>query len=46
MLYDILMIASIVSMTTAALWASRKISQAVKDGKIRYIGKVKSDGRQ
>ena len=41
MLYDIVMISLIVGLTAGSIWASLKISKASKEGKIRYMGKVR-----
>jgi hypothetical protein len=41
MLYDIVMVSLIVVGVAGSVWASYKINQAAKAGKIRYIGKVK-----
>jgi hypothetical protein len=41
--YDVVMISTIIVSTVGVIWASRKMEQARKAGKIRYIGKVRID---
>ena len=41
MLYDIVMVTLIAASTIGGVWASLKINKAAREGKIRYIGKVK-----
>lgn len=41
MLYDIVMTALIVGLTAGSIWTTLKINKAVKEGRIRYLGKVR-----
>ena len=41
MLYEIIMTGLSVTAATGSIWASLKISKAAKEGRIRYIGKVR-----
>jgi hypothetical protein len=45
MLYDIVMIALIVASASGAIWASRQMSKAAKEGKLHVIGIVTKENR-